>query len=77
MEGFHICTAWQMVGKKPAQNEDGSWTYPRLEEVLLAVDLKIIGHYVGMPHQTIVNFIVNWLIYELSAGAVRKRGLPV
>jgi hypothetical protein len=77
LEGFHIYVAWRMAGKRPVRYEDGSWKYPRLEEVLLAVDLKIIGHYVGMPHQTIVNFIVNWLIYELSAGAVRKRGLPV
>ncbi len=65
-----------MAGKRPVQNEDGSWTYPRLEEVLLAVGLKTIAHYVDVRHQTVMNFIINWPIYELCVGAVRKRGLP-
>ena len=66
-----------MSGKQPEQNEDGSLTYPRLEDVLKAVGLKSIAHYVDMRRQTIANFIVNRPIHELCAGAVRKRGSPV
>ncbi len=77
LEGFHICAAWQMSGKLPVRKEDGSWMYPHLEDVLKAVGLKPIAHYVAMRQQTVANFIVNQPIYELCAGAVRKRGLPV
>jgi hypothetical protein len=48
-----------------------------LEEVLEAVGMKSIAHYVEVRRQTVPNFIVNRLIHELCAGAVRKRGLPV
>jgi hypothetical protein len=65
LEGFHIRAAWQMSGKRPERKEDGSWTYPRLEDVLEAVGLKPITHYVDMRQQTGTNFIVNWPIYEL------------
>ncbi len=44
LAGFHILAAWQMSGKQPEQNKDGSWTYPRLEDVLKAVGLKSIAH---------------------------------
>ncbi len=77
LEGFHICAAWQMSGKRPERNVDGSWTYPRSGDVLEAVGLKPIAHYVAIRRQTIANFIVNQPILELCAGAVRKRGLPV
>jgi hypothetical protein len=77
LEGFHICASWRISGKRPVQKEDGSWTYPRSEDVLQAVGLKPIVHYVAMWQQTVANSIVNQPIYELCAGAVRKRGLPV
>jgi hypothetical protein len=47
-EGFNICAAWRMSDKKPEQNVDGSWMYPRLEEVLEAVGMKSIAHYVDV-----------------------------
>ena len=59
LEGFHIRAAWQMSGKRPERNVDGSWTYPRSEEVLEAVGMKSIAHYVDVQRQTIANFIVN------------------
>jgi hypothetical protein len=43
----------------------------------MAVGLKTITHYIGVCCQTIANFIINQPIYELCAGAVRKRGSPV
>jgi hypothetical protein len=49
----------------------------RSEDVLQAVGLKPIAHYVDVRQQTVANFIVNRPIYELCAGAVRKRGPPV
>ncbi len=48
LEGFHIRAAWQMSGKRPERNVDGSWTYPRSEEVLEAVGMKSIAHYVDV-----------------------------
>jgi hypothetical protein len=77
LEGFHIRAAWRMLGKRPVRKEDRSWTYPCSEDVLQAVGLKLIAHYMGVWGQTIANFIVNRPIYELCAGAVRKRGLRV
>jgi hypothetical protein len=58
LEGFHICAAWQVAGKRPARNEDGLWTYPHSEEVLMAVGLKTIIHYVDMHCHPIANFII-------------------
>jgi hypothetical protein len=78
LEGFHIRAAWRMSGKRPERNMDGSWTYPRSEEVLEAVRMKSIAHYyVDVQQQTIANFIVSQPIHELCTGAVRKRGSPV
>ncbi len=77
LEGFHIHAAWRMSGKRPERNVDGSWTYLRLEEVLEAVGMKSIAHYVDVQQQTVANSIVNRPIHELCVGAVRKRGLPV
>ncbi len=48
LEGFHIRAAWQISGKRPEQNKDGSWTYPHSEDVLKAVGLKSIAHYVDL-----------------------------
>ncbi len=45
LERFHIRAAWRMSGKRPERNVDGSWTYPRLEEVLEVVGMKSIAHY--------------------------------
>jgi hypothetical protein len=59
--------------KKP----DGTWSYPCLMDVLKKACLETIAHYMDVRQQTVVNFIVNRPIWELCAGAVRKRGLPV
>ena len=59
LEGFHIRPAWRMSGKRPEQNKDGSWMYPRLEDMLKAVGLKSIVHYMDVQCQTVANFIVN------------------
>jgi hypothetical protein len=48
LEGFHIRAVWQMSGKRPEQNVDGSWTYPHSEEVLESVGMKSIAHYVDV-----------------------------
>ncbi len=77
LEGFHICAVWWMSGKRPEWKEDGSWTYLCSENVLKAVGLKPFAHYVDVLWQTVTNFVVNRPIYELCAGAVRMRGLPV
>jgi hypothetical protein len=46
-------------------------------DVLTKAGLETIAHYMDVRRQTVVNFIVNRPIWELCAGAVRKRGSPV
>ena len=48
-----------MAGKRPAWNEYGLRKYPRSEEVLMAVSLKIITLYLGVHCQTVADFIIN------------------
>jgi hypothetical protein len=59
IEGFHIWAAHCMVGKMPTRNPDGTWTYPSLRDVLKAVGLRTIGHYIGVCRETIACFIMN------------------
>ena len=42
--------------------------------MLKAAGLEMILHYMDVCRQTVANFIVNQPIFELCAGAVRKRG---
>ncbi len=77
LEGFHIWAAWRMSGLWPEKKPNGSWTYPCLKDVLKAAGLETISHYMDVRQQTVANFIVNRPIFELCAGAVRKRGSPV
>jgi hypothetical protein len=77
LEGFHICAAWQMTGMRLEKKPDGSWLYPRSKDVLEAAGLQTIAHYMGMHRQTVANYIVNQTIWELCAGAVRRRGSPI
>ncbi len=48
-----------------------------MADVLNAAGLQTINHYMDVRWQTVANFIVNRPIWELCAGAVRRRGLPV
>ena len=77
LEGFHIRKGRQMSGLRPEKKPNGSWTYPCSEDVLQAAGLEMISHYMDVRWQTVANFIVNRPIFELCAGVVRKRGLPV
>ena len=77
MQGFHIRAAWRMTGLRPEKNPDGSWSYPRSEDVLDAAGLHTIAHYMDVRRQTVANFIVNRPIWELCAGAVRRRGSSI
>jgi hypothetical protein len=77
LEGFHIRAAWRMSGLRPEMKPNGSWTYPRSADVLKACGLQTIVHYMDVRRQTVANFIVNRPIFELCAGAARKRGSPV
>ena len=59
LEGFHIWAARCMVGKMPTRNLDGTWMYPSSKDVLKAVGLRTIDHYIGVCQETIARFIVN------------------
>jgi hypothetical protein len=66
-----------MIGIRPLKKPDGSWLYPRSKEVLEAAGLQTIAHYTDVRRQTVTNFIVNRPIWELCAGAVRRRSLLI
>jgi hypothetical protein len=58
LEGFHVWAARCMAGKMPTKNPDGTWTYPCSRDVLKAVGLQTIDHYIGARWETITRFIV-------------------
>jgi hypothetical protein len=74
LEGFHIWAACCMAGKMPTRNPDGTWTYPRLRDVLKVVGLWTIGHYIGVHWETIARFIVDQPLFALCQDGERKRG---
>ena len=47
MEGFHVHAACCMVGMIPCKRGD-VWEYPKSCEVLKAVDLRPVEHYIGV-----------------------------
>jgi hypothetical protein len=59
LEGFQIRAARCMAGKMPTKNPDGTWTYPSSRNVLKAVGLQTIDHYIGVHWETIACFIVD------------------
>ncbi len=59
LERFQIWAARRMAGKMPTKNPDGTWTYPSSRDVLKAVGLQTIGHYIGVRRETIARFIVD------------------
>ncbi len=63
-----------MSGLRPEKKPNGSWSYPQLKDVLDAAGLHTIAQYMDVRRQTVANFIVNRPIWELCAGAVRRRG---
>ncbi len=66
-----------MSGLRPEKKPNGSWSYLRSKNVLDAAGLHTIAHYMDVRRQTVADFIVNQLIWELCAGAVRRRGSPI
>jgi hypothetical protein len=48
-----------MSGIRPEKKPDGSWSYPRLKDVLEAAGLQTIANYMDVCRQTVANFIVN------------------
>ncbi len=74
LEGFHIWAAHCMAGKMPTRNPDGTWTYPSLRDVLKAVGLWTINHYIGVCQETIARFIVDQPLFALCWDGERKRG---
>jgi hypothetical protein len=66
-----------MSGLQPEKRPNGSWSYLRLKDVLDAAGLHTIAYYMDVRRQTVANFIVNQPIWELCAGAVRRRGSPI
>jgi hypothetical protein len=74
LEGFHIRAARHMAGKMPIKNPDGTWTYPSSRDVLKAVRLQTINHYISACRETIARFIVDQPLFALCWDGNRKRG---
>ncbi len=74
LEGFHIRAACYMAGKMPTKNPNGTWTYPSSRDVLKAVGLQTIDHYIGTRRETIARFIVDRPLFVLCWDGNRKRG---
>ncbi len=74
LEGFHIRAARQMVGMQPTRDPDGMWMYPSSKDVLKAVELKTIDHYIGVCRGTIARFIIDKPLFALCRDGGRKRG---
>jgi hypothetical protein len=74
LEGFQIQAAHRMVGKMPTKNPNGTWTYPSSRDVLKAVGLQTIDHYIGVCWETIACFIVDRPLFALCWDGNRKRG---
>jgi hypothetical protein len=74
LEGFHIRAAYRMAGKMPTKNPDGTWTYPSSRDVLKAVGLQMIDHYIGARWETIARFIMDRPLFVLCRDGNRKRG---
>ncbi len=75
LEGFHIRAACLMAGMQPAQNPDGTPSYPNSKEVLKMVGLKTIDHYIGVRIETITRFIVDQPLFALCQEGGRRIGL--
>jgi hypothetical protein len=63
--GFQIRAARRMAGKMPTKNPVGTWTYPSSRDVLKAVGLQMIDHYIGVHWETIACFIVDRPLFAL------------
>ncbi len=74
LEGFHIRAVHRMAGKMPTKNPDGTWKYSSSRDVLKAVRLQTIGHYIGVCWETIARFIVDRPLFALCWDGERKRG---
>jgi hypothetical protein len=72
LEGFHIRAARRMAGMQPTWDPDGMWTYPSSKDVLKAVELKTINHYIGVCRETIARFIVDRLLFAPCRDGGRK-----
>ncbi len=46
-----------MAGMQPTRDPDGKWTYPSSKDVLKAVELKTIAHYIGVRRETIARLL--------------------
>ncbi len=58
----------------PTWNLYGTWTYPSLRDVLKAVGLLTIDHYIVVCQETITHIIVERPLFALCRDGERKSG---
>ena len=51
-----------------------TWKYPSSKDVLKAVGLETVDHYIGVRRKTIARFIVDRPLFALCRDEERKRG---
>ena len=74
MEGFHVNAARRMAGMMP-RKRGGVWEYPKSREVLAAVGLRPVEHYIRVRRATIARWITHRPIFDLCKETERRRGL--
>ena len=62
------------IVNKLRKEPNGTWVYPRSEDVLEEVGLHSIEHYIRVRRETIFNHIINRPIFDLCRQAERRRG---
>jgi hypothetical protein len=58
----------------PTWNLDWTWVYPHLKDVLKALGLQRINHYIGAPWEITAHFIGDQPLIALCRDGERKRG---
>ena len=61
---------------KPKQGTDGTWVYPRTKDILEECGLYKIEEYVRRRRQTIVAYVVDWLLLAACREGEVRQGTP-
>jgi exonuclease III len=76
LRGFHHRVARRLACRLPKLRQDGSWTYPRIEDARRIAGLFTIEHYVAVRQRSFIEKVALRPIRQLCEGAVRRTGGP-
>ena len=73
MEGFYVHAARRMAGIMPHKGDD-VWEYPNSWEVLAAMRLRPVEHYIVVRRNTTARWIIHRPIFGMCKETERRRG---